>query len=122
MEFDIDEYKSSNGRYYIREFLKELETSNKVLWATTVGLIKKLRYRQYHFKYSKPLKKGLFELRVKSGSDIARVIYCFDKGRKIWVLSGFVKKNKSQQSREIEKARIYMEDCLRKEEKEYGKK
>jgi len=92
MEFDIDEYKSSNGRCYIREFLKELETSNKVLWATTVGLIKKLRFSQYRFKYSKSLKKGLFELRVKSGSDIARVTYCFYKGRKIWLLSGFVKK------------------------------
>lgn len=43
--------------------------------------------------HSKSMGKGLFELRVRQGSDIARAFYFFFCGSKIVVTNGFVKKS-----------------------------
>lgn len=53
--------------------------------------------------YSKHVQDGLFELRVKFSSDIARVFY-FLLRSKIVVTSGFVKKTQKTPPQEIEKA------------------
>lgn len=53
---------------------------------------------------SKALGKGLFELRAKSSEGIARGFYCFQKGKKIYVLHAFVKKTQKLPKQEIELA------------------
>ena len=57
--------------------------------------------------YSKPIQDGLFELRVKFATDIARVFYFFFVGQKIIVTSGFVKKTPKTPQKEIAKALAY---------------
>ena len=42
--------------------------------------------------HSKPVEKGLFELRLKSKEGIARVFYCTKVGKKIMILHYFIKK------------------------------
>ena len=42
--------------------------------------------------YTKSLKDGLFEIRIKSDEGIARSIYCYEIGKKIIILLTFVKK------------------------------
>jgi phage-related protein len=57
-------------------------------------------------KYLKHLEgtKGLYEARIKLGSDIWRVFCFFDKGKLVILLNGFQKKAQKTPKSEIEKA------------------
>lgn len=47
---------------------------------------------------------GLYEMRIKVGSDIYRIFCCFDKGKIVILFNGFQKKSKKTPKKEIEKA------------------
>jgi phage-related protein len=53
--------------------------------------------------------KGLYEMRIESGSNIFRVFCCFDEGKLIALLNGFQKKSQKTPLNEIEKAETLME-------------
>jgi len=48
--------------------------------------------------------KGLYEARIKLGSNIWRVFCFFDKGKLVILLNGFVKKTQKTPKKEIDKA------------------
>ena len=56
--------------------------------------------------YSKPLENRIFELRIKQGSDITRVLYFFIIGKKAVLTNGFVKKSQKTPKTEKEHCRI----------------
>ena len=62
--------------------------------------------------------KGLFELRIKFSTDIARIFYFTYVNNKFILLHGFIKKTMTTPKREIEKAVKYMEDYKRRAENE----
>ena len=68
--------------------------------------------------YVKPIKgndnKGLYELRIKFASDIARVFYFTYYNHKYVLLHGFIKRSMKTPKNEIERARKYMEDYKRR--------
>jgi phage-related protein len=106
MEFQINFYKEASGESPVEEFFLELAKSNRILLAKAREGIKKLRYRAYHREpLSKYLEPGLWELRIKAGSDILRVLYTFEKGQIIILLHGFVKKTQKTPGGELEIAR-----------------
>ena len=47
---------------------------------------------------------GLFEVRVQLGSDIFRILCCFDGNRLVVLFSGFQKKTQKTPSKEIDRA------------------
>ena len=47
---------------------------------------------------------GIWEIRVKLGSDIFRVFCFFDEGNKLILLNGFQKKTQKTPKKEIKKA------------------
>jgi len=47
---------------------------------------------------------GLYEIRIKVGSDIYRVFCCFDAGRIVILFNGFQKKSQKTPKKEISKA------------------
>jgi len=47
---------------------------------------------------------GLYEIRIKVGSDIYRVFCCFDAGRIVVLFNGFQKKSQKTPKKEIDKA------------------
>ena len=53
---------------------------------------------------SKALGKGMFELRAKSPEGIARGLYCFQRGKHVYVLHAFVKKTQKLPKQELELA------------------
>ena len=61
---------------------------------------------------------GLFEIRIKVGSDIYRVFCFFDEGNLVILLNGFQKKTDKTPKNEIDKAerlkKKYYEDKSRK--------
>ncbi len=48
--------------------------------------------------------EGLYEIRIKVGSDIYRVFCCFDEGKIVILFNGFQKKSQKLPKKEIEKA------------------
>ena len=64
--------------------------------------------------YSKHLSEGIFELRAKVGSDISRVLYFFYIDQHIILTNGFVKKTQKTPQQELEKAKEYQADYLRR--------
>jgi phage-related protein len=52
--------------------------------------------------------KGLYEARIKLGSDIWRVFCFFDQGKLVILLNGFAKKSKKTPKKEIDKATSLM--------------
>jgi len=102
MEFKIIFYKDSSGKNLIEEFVSELAKSNRVLAAKIRQGIEKLRNRTYHrAPLSKYLEPNLWELRVSSGSHIARVVYTFRKNQLIILLHIFVKKQQKTPEDEL---------------------
>ena len=47
---------------------------------------------------------GLYEIRIKSGSDIFRIFCCFDEGQVVILFNGFQKKSQKTPKKEIAKA------------------
>jgi phage-related protein len=56
---------------------------------------------------------GLYEIRIKTGSDIYRIFCCFDSGRIVVLFNGFQKKSHKTPTREIEKALRIKEDYFK---------
>lgn len=106
MDFKITFYKDDQGNSPVEEFLLGIASSNRILVAKVRQGIEKLRNRAYHREpLSKYLEPGLWELRIKAGTDILRVIYTFEKGQVIILLHGFIKKDQKTPRSELEIAR-----------------
>lgn len=106
MEFKIIYYRDSLGNSPVEEFLIELQMVNNPLAEQTFKGLEKLKHRAYHKEpLSKYLERGLWELRIKAGSSILRIIYTFDKGQIIILLHVFIKKQQKIPASELELAR-----------------
>ena len=66
--------------------------------------------------YSKYLTEGIFELRARVGSDITRALYFFYVDSRIVLTNGFIKKTNKTPIKEIEKAKKYRADYLKRKE------
>ncbi|MBI4078723.1 MAG: type II toxin-antitoxin system RelE/ParE family toxin [Candidatus Levybacteria bacterium] len=116
MEFEIVFYKDKHGKSPIEEFLIELIESNRILVTKTRQAITKLRYRIYHKEpLSKHLEQGLWELRVKSETNILRIVYTFRKGQIIILLHVFIKKQQKTPVNDLEIARKRLREIRLKE-------
>ena len=51
--------------------------------------------------YSKYIEDGIYELRIKHGSDTVRIFYYFNYGERIVLTNGFVKKTQKTPREEI---------------------
>ena len=116
MEFEVIYYKSYTGDDPIHKYLLELALHNKRLYEQTVKGIAKLRYKICHTEpLSKYLESGLWELRIKSGTNILRIIYTFSKGRVIILLYIFIKKSQKTPVQALEIARRRMREVKLRE-------
>ena len=79
------------------------EVQDKIDWV--IGLVRSLPIiPEKYFKHLEGT-DGLFEMRVKVGSDIYRIFCCFDKGNLIILFNGFQKKSDKTPIQEIERAK-----------------
>lgn len=116
MEFEIIFYRDAKGISPIEEFLYNLKRVNNPLVEQTFKGLEKLKNRAYHREpLSKHLEAGLWELRVKAGTDILRIIYTFSKGRVIILLHIFIKKQQKTPEAELEMAKKRLKEIKAKE-------
>jgi len=62
--------------------------------------------------YSKYVRDGIFELRIKVSSNITRILYFFYIDKRIILTNGFVKKTDKTPDNEIVKALSYKTDFI----------
>lgn len=115
--FDLDFYRMENGKIPVQDFLYSLEPKLRAKAFREIELLKNLG-NDLREPYVKPIKgnknKGLFELRIKFSNDIARIFYFTYYNNKYILLHGFIKKSMKTPQSEIERARKYMEDYIRR--------
>ena len=111
--FQIVFYSKENGETPFWDFYETLDPKMQARVFWTINLLKKAG-SYLREPYSAPLNDGLFELRVKQGSDIVRCLYFFQRGHIVILTNGFTKKTDKTPKKEIEKAKRYREDWMRR--------
>lgn len=119
--FDLEFYMRENGKVPVQEFLYSLSPKLRAKAFNDIELLKKMG-NELTEPYIKPIKgksnKGLYELRIKFSTDIARIFYFTYCNNKYVLLHGFIKKTMKTPQNEIERAKRYMEDYKRRLEHE----
>jgi len=89
---------------YFTDFLNKQsgKVKDKILW--TLKLIESQKFIPEDYFRHLTNTDGLYEIRVKQGSNIYRIFCFFDKGSIIIVTSGFQKKTQKTPKTEIERA------------------
>ena len=109
----------SNGEIPVQNFLYSLEPKLRAKAFRDIELLRIIG-NELKEPYVKPIKgkknKGLYELRIKFSSDIARIFYFTYCNNKYVLLHGFIKKTMKTPDNEINRARKYMEDYKRRSE------
>lgn len=98
---------------YHEDAATEFHALPSIIRAKMAKLIGKLEDRANLLREpdSKPMGNGLFEIRTQ-GTDIARGLYVFQKGREIFLLSFFVKKSMKTPKAEINMAFKRLEEMI----------
>ena len=88
---------------YFEEFFENLppKVQSKIIW--TLELIEDIEVIPE--SYLKYIEDGIYEIRIKFGSNIYRLFAFFDKGKLIVVLNGFQKKTRKTPKSAIKKAK-----------------
>ena len=114
-KFEVEFYETASGDQPAKEFLLSLDKKMRAKMADTISILQDNGY-ELREPYSKHLSEGIFELRAKVGSDITRVLYFFYVERHIILTNGFIKKTQKTPPKEIERAKKYRADYLRRKE------
>jgi phage-related protein len=120
-EFEVEFYETTDGDKPAKDFLISLDNKMRAKMASMISLLQENGYNLRE-PYSKHLSEGIFELRAKVGSDITRVMYFFYIDRRVILTNGFVKKTKKTPLKELEKAKKYRQDYLRRKCVDDGRK
>ncbi|CQJ65966.1 Phage-related protein [Yersinia intermedia] len=91
--------------------VQEVEDLPDILRGKMARLLDQLECRgnDLRFPLTRPIKSGLFELRA-SGADIARTLFVFQQGKRIFILRCFIKKSEKTPPKEIMLALQRLED------------
>ncbi len=114
--FTVQFFEQDDGSCPVEEFLDSLD--NKMA-AKVYGMIELLEEygNELRMPYSEQLEDGIFELRIKFGGNITRILYFFFVGKNIILTNGFVKKTQKTPPDEIAKAKRYRKIYLTRQEK-----
>ena len=121
MQFHVEFYETEDGKTPAVEFLDSLEDKMN---AKMVGLMEILEEKGTMLRepYSSPLEDGIFELRAVQGSNISRALFFFFIEGRIIITHGFVKKTQKTPRAQIELAKKYRADFLKRHPIENKKK
>ena len=112
-KFEVIFYETEKGEIPVIEFLDGLDVKMRAKMVRTIKMLED-NGNSLREPHSKPLGDGIFELRAKVASDISRVLYFFFIGHRAVLTNGFVKKTDKTPAEEIDKAKRYREDFLRR--------
>ena len=100
-------FEYSQGKYPVSEFIDSI--LQKKLRAKVLRTIELLEMYDglLRLPYSRHLRDGIFELRIRYGTDSVRILYFFKEQNKAVLTNGFTKKGNRTPEEEITKAIRY---------------
>ena len=106
-------YKKPDGECPVETFLDSLpaKAAQRVIWV--VRLIEDLERVPSNYFCKMTGTDGLWEFRIKLGSNIFRVFAFFD-GAKVILTNGFIKKSQKTPHQEIERAENFKKDYFQR--------
>ena len=107
--FEIIVYTKIDGTKPVEEFLQNVEIKMRAKIFREISLLKQ-NGNELREPHTKHLDDAIFELPIKLGSNISRVLYFFMIGRKIILTNAFIKKTHKTPLNEITLAKKYRED------------
>ena len=113
--YEVLFYDLPDGSKPVKDFMDTLDAKMFVKVVRTIDMLKQVG-PSMRLPYSEHLDDGIFEIRVKQGTNITRVLYFFFVGKKIILTNGFVKKQQKTPRSEIELAKRRREDYRRRKE------
>ena len=107
IRYDIEYVKLENNRKPFEDFVFELTIKERAKIFETINYFLELKNSNLPIKekLSKHLEDGIFELRSYLSEKIARTLYFYQRGAKIIITHGFVKKTQKTPRNEIKKAK-----------------
>ena len=114
--FTVVYFKYENGDKPVEAFLDSLEAKMR---AKVISMMELLAEKGTELRkpYTEPIGDGIFELRVKLGSNITRCLFFFYNEGRIVITNGFVKKTQKTPQSEIVTAMKRRADFLRRQNK-----
>ena len=115
-EWSVEYYVDDYGRSPVGDFLHGLDnkTFRRFDWSLAQLRVRNVQAREPVVRH---IEGKIWELREESGTNIYRLLYSFQAGRRIVLLHGFVKKSQKLQRRELEIAQTRL---IRFQEREGG--
>ena len=116
MPLNVELYRKEDGTEPVFDFLQSLD---RPMHAKAMQAINLLEARGHLLRspYSKELDDGIMELRISTGSNISRILYFFVVGNTAILTNGFIKKTWKAPPAEIERAKQYRKDYMRRNQK-----
>jgi len=117
MNWGVELYAKSTGEIPVQEFLRSLPAKHQAKSIRDIDLLAEFgtNLREPQVKPVNGNKyKGIWELRTKFASNISRIFYFMPIGNRFVLLHGYVKKDNKLDDRELETAKRYMDDYVRK--------
>jgi len=107
--FDLEFYSLPNGERPVEIFLDSLDVKMRAKAVHELSILEEFG-NQLREPHSKPMGDGIFELRIRFSSNIARIFYFFMVDNKIILTNGFIKKATKTPESELELAKKYKAD------------
>lgn len=121
MNWEVLLYQKQNGEVPVQDFQASLPAKHRAKSIRDIDLLAEFGtlLREPHVKPVRGKKyQGLWELRTKFASDISRIFYFIPVGNRFVLLHGYLKKSDKLDVRELDIAKNYMEDYLRRKDNE----
>lgn len=115
-KFTVEFFEKDDGSFPAEEFILSQDAKMR---AKIFRILELLEWKGNSLRepYSKILQDGIYEIRTKQGNDITRVLYFFVSGKKIILTNGFVKKSQKTPVSEINIAKKYKEEYIKRSDK-----
>jgi len=106
MKYQVEYVELENNKKPFEEFILSLSVKDRAKIFETIDYFLELKKNSLPIKesLSRHLEKGIFELRAFLPDQIARTLYFYQRGAKIIITHGFIKKTQKTPRREIERA------------------
>jgi phage-related protein len=114
MKYEV-EYVELDDKKPFEEFVLDLSIKERARIFETINYLLELKNKNLPIKesLSRHLEDGIFELRTPLRDKIARTLYFYQRGARIIITHGFIKKTQKTPRKEIERAKELRENTSR---------
>ena len=106
-------YRKSDGTSPVQEFIASLDDKMQAKVIRAIDMLEQ-RGSQLRVPISKELDEGIFERRISLAGNATRILYFFVIGNMAVLTNGFIKKTMKTPRYEIERAKRYRAEYLRR--------